>query len=158
MLESIKQYAEALSGLTEVPRKRARRIATSLSKQGVISTEQVRAVASGIIERSRENRHRITELVAAQVRVRAGAIGLATSDEIDRLRRRVVALEGSGGAKKRSTLAKPVPKRAAPVTKTAKRSARAAAPTKPKTASRTRTQARSRARKPRKRASATRRV
>lgn len=144
MLESIKQYAEALSGLTEVPRQRARRIATSLSKQGVIPTGQIRSVATNIVERSRENRHRLTELVTTQLRKQAGAIGLATSDEIERLRRRVIALEGGKTAAPGKSAARPASK-AKPRKATAKTGARAAAARKPRKVAKKKTATRKRA-------------
>lgn len=145
MLESIKQYAEALSGLTEVPRQRARRIATSLSKQGVIPTGQIRSVATNIVERSRENRHRLTELVTTQLRKQAGAIGLATSDEIERLRRRVIALEGGKPAAPGKSAARPASK-AKPRKATGKAGSRAAAAArKPRKVARKKTATRKRA-------------
>lgn len=142
MLESIKQYAEALTGLTEVPRARARRIAESLSKQGVIPTGQIRSVATGIVRRSRDNRHRIAELVSTQVRKQAGALGLATAEEIERLRRRVVALEGGGSTAapaRRGATRKPArPRQASAKAAPSAKRAAAARPTRTAAAARTR--------------------
>lgn len=55
--------------------------------------EQIRGVASDIVGRGRENRKKVTELVAREIRRQVGRIGFATKDDVERLRQRVQALE-----------------------------------------------------------------
>jgi polyhydroxyalkanoate synthesis regulator phasin len=93
MRDAIKRYVDAAQSLTEVPRERAERIARRLAGSGMIDPSQIRSVASDLVERSRENRKRVTELVAGEIRRQVGRIGFATKDDIERLGRRVQALE-----------------------------------------------------------------
>ena len=91
--DAIKRYAEAAQSLTEVPRERAERVARRLAGSGLIDPEQIRAVAVDIVDRSRENRRRVTDLVTREIRRQASRVGFASKDEVERLRQRVQALE-----------------------------------------------------------------
>jgi polyhydroxyalkanoate synthesis regulator phasin len=93
--EAIKRYVEAAQSLTEVPRERAERIASRLAGSGMIDPSQIRSVAGDLVERSRENRRRVTDLVAREIRRQVSRLGLASKDDIERLGRRVQALEVS---------------------------------------------------------------
>jgi len=91
--DAIKRYVEAAQSLTEVPRERAEQIARTLAGSGLIDTGQIRGVASDIVGRSRENRRKLTDLVAREIRKQVSRIGFASKDEVERLRQRVQALE-----------------------------------------------------------------
>ena len=123
MRDAIKRYVDAAQSLTEVPRERAERVARRLAGNGMIDPSQIRSVASDLVERSRENRRRVTELVASEIRRQVGRIGFATKDDIERLGRRVQALEagftrtGRSAAKPAtSAKSKPAARKAAPAT------------------------------------------
>lgn len=124
--DAIKRYVEAAQSLTEVPRERAERVARRLALGGLIDASQIRGVASDLVERSRENRRKVAELVAAEIRRQISRVGLASKDEVDRLRQRVQALEVSQ-RKSRQTrttarVAKPVKRVAKPVKKVTRKS------------------------------------
>lgn len=91
--DAIKRYVEAAQSLTEVPRERAERIARTLAGSGLIDGGQIRGVASDIVGRSRENRRKLTDLIAREIRRQVSRIGFASKDEVERLRQRVQALE-----------------------------------------------------------------
>jgi polyhydroxyalkanoate synthesis regulator phasin len=109
MREAIKRYMDAAQSLTEVPRERAERIARRLAGNGMIDPGQIRSVASDFVERSRENRKRVTDMVASEIRRQVSRIGLATQDDIERLGRRVQALESGFTVGRRRTGPKPIP-------------------------------------------------
>ena len=93
MREAIKRYVEAAQSITEVPRERAERVARRLAGTGLIDREQMRDVAKDLVERSRENRHKLTDFVAREIRRQVSRVGFATKTEVERLRQRVQALE-----------------------------------------------------------------
>jgi polyhydroxyalkanoate synthesis regulator phasin len=95
MRDSIKRYLDAAQSLTEIPRDRAEKVARRLAGTGLIDASQIRGVASELVERSRENRRRVTDMVAREIRRQVSRLGLASKDEIDRLKQRVQALEAS---------------------------------------------------------------
>ena len=90
---AIKRYVEAAQSLTEVPRERAEQIARTLAGSGLIDGGQIRGVASDIVGRSRENRRKLTDLVAREIRRQVSRVGFASKEEVERLRQRVQALE-----------------------------------------------------------------
>jgi polyhydroxyalkanoate synthesis regulator phasin len=67
--------------------------------------EQVQKAAQDLLEWSQKNRQRITDLVRSEVRTQLAAMGVATKDDLDALKKRVRDLE-RGGAPKRSTAKK----------------------------------------------------
>jgi polyhydroxyalkanoate synthesis regulator phasin len=91
--EALKRYVDAAQSLTEIPRERAERIARRLASNGLIDRDQILGVASDIVARSRENRRRVTGLVASEMRKQISRLGLASKDDVERLRQRVQALE-----------------------------------------------------------------
>jgi polyhydroxyalkanoate synthesis regulator phasin len=93
MRDAIKRYVDAAQSLTEVPRERAERVARRLAGNGMIDPSQIRSVASDLVERSRENRRRIAELVASEIGRQVSRLGLATKADLERLGRRISALE-----------------------------------------------------------------
>lgn len=65
--------------------------------------EQVSKAATELLEWSNRNRQRITELVRSEVRSQLSAMGVASKDEVDALKKRVRELERAQGPKKRTT-------------------------------------------------------
>ena len=112
--DAIRRYVEAAQSLTEIPRERAEQIARRLAGSGLIDREQIRSVASDIVERSRDNRRKVTDLVTREIRRQVARIGFASKDEVERLRQRVQALEiAQRRAKQSEQRAKPATKAAA---------------------------------------------
>jgi polyhydroxyalkanoate synthesis regulator phasin len=118
--DSIRRYVDAAQSLTDVPRERAERIAKRLASSGLIERTQIRDVASDLVERSRENRRRIADMVTNELRRQVARLGLATKADIDRLSRRVGTLESAGrraGAGARPAAARKRPATGAKTTK-----------------------------------------
>ncbi len=131
MIEDMRRYVEA--GLGSLTPARARDMARSLVQgQG---TEQVNRLAGNLMEWSRRSRERITELVQAEVRRQLRAVGVATRDDLDALRKRVRELEKAPAASppsrstatrrspaRKSTSRKPTARKSTARKSTAKRS------------------------------------
>lgn len=98
MLDALRRYAGALAGFAEIPRQRAEQIATALAKQGLISSDQARALATDLVRRSRANRERLRELLRKEM----PRLGVASQEELERLRQRVTALEANQRAARAS--------------------------------------------------------
>jgi polyhydroxyalkanoate synthesis regulator phasin len=91
MIDALKRYTQALSGLADVSRQRAEQIASALAKQGLVSTDQVRSIAQEIARRGEENRERIRELIRREL----PRLGVASRNDVERLKQRVQALEAN---------------------------------------------------------------
>lgn len=72
--------------------------------------EQIAKAAQDLQEWSNKNRQRLTDLVRSEVRAQLTAIGVASKDDVDALKKRVRELERGGSkrstAKKRSSAKK----------------------------------------------------
>jgi len=120
MRDAIKRYIDAAQSLTEIPRERAERIARRLASNGTIAPAQIRGVASDLVERSRENGRRVTEMVSTEIGRQVSRLGLASKDDVERLGRRVQALEVSSRVKPGTSARKaPVKKKVAAARKKA---------------------------------------
>jgi polyhydroxyalkanoate synthesis regulator phasin len=93
MRDAIKRYVEAAQSITEIPRERAERVARRLAGSGLIDREQIRGVASDLVDRSRENRRKLTDFITREIRRQVTRVGFASKSEVERLRQRVQALE-----------------------------------------------------------------
>jgi len=124
MRDAIQRYLDAAQSLTEVPRARAEQIAKRLAGNGVIDRGQIRSVATDLVSRSRENSRRVTQLVTSEIGRQISRLGLATSDDIERLGYRVQALEIAQRGTRRSAAGR---RRSAPVAEPARGAAKRAA-------------------------------
>lgn len=124
MRDAIRRYVDAAQSLTDVPRERAERIARRLASSGLIDRTQIRGVASDLVERSRENRRRIADMVTSELGRQMSRLGLASKVDIDRLSRRVGALERAGRSTpvRSGSRAKPAAPRKRPSAATKRRS------------------------------------
>jgi polyhydroxyalkanoate synthesis regulator phasin len=94
-IADVRKYMEAAVG--KLTPARAQELARSLLQgQG---KDQVAKAAQDLLEWSNKNRQRLVELVRSEVRSQLSAIGVATKDEVDALRKRVRELERGTGAK-----------------------------------------------------------
>lgn len=93
MRDAIKRYVEAAQSITDIPRERAERVARRLAGSGLIDRGQIRGVTSDLVERSRENRRRLTDFVAGEIKRQVSRVGFASKNDVERLRQRVQALE-----------------------------------------------------------------
>ncbi|MBI2237487.1 MAG: phasin family protein, partial [Actinobacteria bacterium] len=108
MIDDVRKYMEAT--LEKLTPAKAQEMARALMKgQG---REQVTKAAQDLLEWSHKSRERMKELVQREVKAQLKALGVATRDEVDALRKRVRELE-RGGAAKRTAAKKSSPKRTA---------------------------------------------
>jgi polyhydroxyalkanoate synthesis regulator phasin len=91
--DAIMRYVEAAQSVTDIPRERAERIARRLASSSLIDRGQIRGVTSDLVERSRENRRRLTDFVAGEIKRQLSRVGFASKNDVERLRQRVQALE-----------------------------------------------------------------
>ncbi len=107
VVDEVRKYVEAAMG--KLSPAKAQEMARSLMKgQG---KEQITKAAQDLVEWSNRNRERLTELVRKEVRSQLKAVGVASRDEVEALRKRVRELERSGAPKKRSTAKRSTTKR-----------------------------------------------
>ncbi len=126
MREALKNYLELATGFTDLTRQRATAAAKALVAQGEATAEQVTALAEDLLQQSRANREAVAALVKYEVDRTLSRVGLATSDEVGELSKRVRSLEAqlrSGGGAKKAAPAKKAPAKTAPARKAAAKKA-----------------------------------
>ena len=115
MREALKNYLELATGFTDLTRQRATAAAKALVAQGEATAEQVTALAEDLLQQSRANREAVAALVKYEVDRTLSRVGLATSDEVGELSKRVRSLEAQlrgGGAAKKAPAKKAAAKKA----------------------------------------------
>lgn len=131
--DALRSYLSLATGLVDVPRQQALRVAKALVSQGEATAEQAGTIAEDLLGTSRANRDALLQLVRYEVDRGLGRVGLATADEVRDLTDRVHRLEGElrrlreDGA---SAWAAPPAKKAAPAKAAPKKAAKKAAPAK----------------------------
>jgi polyhydroxyalkanoate synthesis regulator phasin len=119
--DALRTYLTMASGLVEVPRQQAMRVAKALVSQGETTAGQAGQVAEDLIGTSRANRDALLQLIRYEVDRGLGRLGLATAEEVRELTERVHTLEAQV-----RDLRKPA-KPAAPKKSTAKKATRSPA-------------------------------
>jgi polyhydroxyalkanoate synthesis regulator phasin len=117
--DALRSYLALATGLVDVPRQQAVRVAKALVNQGEATAEQAGAIADDLLGTSRANRDALLQLIRYEVDRGLGRLGLATADEVRDLTDRVHRLEGElrslrGGAGEPAGAAA---KKAAPATR-----------------------------------------
>jgi polyhydroxyalkanoate synthesis regulator phasin len=95
VFEAFRSYLQLVSGLSEVTRQRARAAAKSLVAQAGMTPEQMGDLVEEIVHTSKANRDALMNLVQQEVEQGLGRLGLATAEDIARMRERLVHLEGA---------------------------------------------------------------
>jgi polyhydroxyalkanoate synthesis regulator phasin len=111
LTDALRRYVDAVVGVTEVSRERAERIMSDLAKRGQSRTKDLQKAARELADRSSKNRNELMRLIQKEIGRQIGALGLATNDEVEKLRKRVRELE------KGRTTAPKTPKRSSTGTK-----------------------------------------
>jgi polyhydroxyalkanoate synthesis regulator phasin len=136
-VDALRGYVALVSGLTEVSRQRAVAQAKALLADGSLDPvveagrqagSQVQALADDIVATGRANRDLLIGLVRSEVERAVGSLGLAGTDEVsalqaqvDRLTRRVTALDGGTASVKAAAAKKSTTKKATAKKSTAKK-------------------------------------
>jgi polyhydroxyalkanoate synthesis regulator phasin len=127
VVNEVRKYMEAAIG--KLSPTKAQELARSLMKgQG---KEQISKAAQDLMEWSNKNRERLADLIRGEVRSQLKAVGVASRDEVDALRKRVRELERAQGGAKRSTAKRSTAKRTTAKRSTAKRTAPSEPPSAP---------------------------
>jgi hypothetical protein len=136
MGKAVRGYLAMVSELAEAPRRRVVAAAKALAAHGEATAGQVGSLTEDIFETGRSNREALANLVRFEVDRALGRLGLATSDEVSALSRRVATLEAglrAATAGPEQAPAKPAtltPPRKAPAKKAAAKKAAKKAPAK----------------------------
>ena len=112
MRDALKSYLALAGGVTDLTRQRALAAARALVSQGEATAEQVGGLAEELLAHTRQNREAVAALVGFEVDRALGRVGLATAEEVNQLRQRVLELEQQVKAK--AAPAKAAPAKAAP--------------------------------------------
>ena len=137
----LKRYLDAGMELTAVTQARAEALVKDLVKVGEVQADQAREAVADLIDRTRRNSEKLAETVRKEVRAQITSLGLASSQDLDRLEARLAGLFGrtaDGGAAVASAKkpaakqapAKKAPARKATAKKTAKKATAKKAPAK----------------------------
>ncbi|MGH2699268.1 MAG: phasin family protein [Actinomycetota bacterium] len=81
------------SGVVELTRNRAETIVRDLINSGDLPGGQASQAVRDLMERSRQNRDEILNLIRSEIRNQVEAIGLASKRDVERLERRIARLE-----------------------------------------------------------------
>jgi polyhydroxyalkanoate synthesis regulator phasin len=99
MLDAVRGYLNAASGLTEMTRKRAQDTAHSLlgagGEQTTAVTAQVSSLADDLIAIAKSNRAAVREMVRAEVEVVVARLGLVPASELASAQLKIARLEAT---------------------------------------------------------------
>ena len=93
MRDEIRRVILITSGVVELTRNRAEAIVRDLIKSGELPGGQATQVVKDLMERSKQNRKEILNLVRTEIGNQTDALGFASKRDIERLERRVARLE-----------------------------------------------------------------
>src|SRR3990170_758396 len=93
MRDEIRRVALITSGVVELTRNRAEAIVRDLIKSGDLSGGQATQAVKDLMERSKQNRDEILNLIRSEIRNQTESLGLASRRDVERLERRVARLE-----------------------------------------------------------------
>jgi polyhydroxyalkanoate synthesis regulator phasin len=93
MQEALRTYMELAMGLTDVSRKRVKKVVKEAVGRGGATAEQVKALTSELRAANSANRETLAKIVRFEVDRALGVVGLATADEVGELTARVRELE-----------------------------------------------------------------
>ena len=95
MLEQLKTVMQLASVVTEIPRRKAEKIARNLSgltDGAALGAGQVASLAEEIMKKSQQNAQMIQTLISSEIRRQVKSLGLVTRDDLDRVNRKVFGL------------------------------------------------------------------
>src|SRR5690349_6991271 len=93
MQDAWRAYLEMALGLTEVPRKKAQKVAGELVDRGGATAAQLQGLVEDLFSAGVANREALTNIVRYEVDRALGVVGLATAEEVSDLTARVRDLE-----------------------------------------------------------------
>ncbi|MGH3441786.1 MAG: hypothetical protein ACRDUY_07030 [Nitriliruptorales bacterium] len=85
MIDPLRRYVEAATGLTQVTKSAAERIVKNLVQQGAAAGNNPQELVEHLLERSRENREALMTTVRSETRRLVKSMGVASQDDVERL-------------------------------------------------------------------------
>lgn len=89
--DPLSRYLEAAMGLTDLTRRRAEKLVRSVLEQGEAAGNP-KELVEDLLERSNENRGALVTLIRGETRRAMKAMGLATTNDVERLEQQLKAL------------------------------------------------------------------
>jgi polyhydroxyalkanoate synthesis regulator phasin len=93
VLDAVRKYVEA--GREALTPTRAEELARSLVKEGQARKDQATQLARDLLDWSRKSSERLRETIGREVAKQIGRAGLATTAEVESLKRRIRRLESA---------------------------------------------------------------
>ncbi|MCC5950160.1 MAG: hypothetical protein JJT89_17045 [Nitriliruptoraceae bacterium] len=93
MNSPMQRYLDAVSGVTNITRAKAESIVKQLVKSGEAAGDQVGDLVEDLLDKQRKNREALSELVKNETVRAVRGMGLATTDEVERLQKQVADLK-----------------------------------------------------------------
>jgi polyhydroxyalkanoate synthesis regulator phasin len=93
LADALRRYVDAMVGVTEVSRERAEKIMTELAQRGETRAKDLQKAARELADRSSKNRNELVRLVQKEIRRQVSALGLASNDDVEKLKSRIKELE-----------------------------------------------------------------
>ena len=87
--------------------EKKRDVVGDLARRGEVRARDLQKLAKTVVERMERNRNEITRLVQKEIRRQINALGLATREEVDTLRKRIRQLESKAPHRKPAAKKKP---------------------------------------------------
>ena len=73
--------------------ERAEQVVGDLARRGEVRARDLQKFAKAVLDRAEQSRTELTRLIQKEIRRQVKALGLATRDEVDTLKKRVAKLE-----------------------------------------------------------------
>jgi polyhydroxyalkanoate synthesis regulator phasin len=93
--DEIRRIALFASGVGDLTRNRAEQIAKELVKSGEVHRDQAAGWAKTLFDASAENRQEIIRFIRSEMQRQVQALGLATTQDLERLERRLDRFEAT---------------------------------------------------------------
>jgi polyhydroxyalkanoate synthesis regulator phasin len=93
--DEIRRIALFASGVGDLTRNRAEQIAKELVKSGEVHRDQAAGWAKTLFDASAENRQEIIRFIRSEMQRQVQALGLATTQDLERLERRLDRVEAT---------------------------------------------------------------
>ena len=104
-----KQLVETGMQFTEMRRSQAKRIAQDLLAQGQIARDQLSATVDELVEMSRRRADELTKVVRHEVQRQLSVLGIATREDLERIERRIAAMNAPASRAAKKSSAKKAP-------------------------------------------------
>jgi polyhydroxyalkanoate synthesis regulator phasin len=99
MMKRVRTTLQRASKVVEAPRRRTEEVVRRLAENPEFDLMDAPRVARDLLHIGREQADQVRALLDERIRRRLNTIGLATQDDVDRLKRRIAELEASAASR-----------------------------------------------------------